>query len=84
MATLTLKQVPESLLNELREVAERERRSVNQQAIYLLEEAVKLRKTSFSERLSEFYQKVGSDREELEEDAFENVRSHDPGRDVEL
>ncbi len=40
MASLTLKNVPESLLRALRRAADRERRSLNQQAILLLEASV--------------------------------------------
>jgi len=40
MAALTLKNVPERLLEELRQAAASERRSVNQQALYLLETAL--------------------------------------------
>ena len=37
MASLTLKNVPERLLRELRKSAERDRRSLNQEIIHLLE-----------------------------------------------
>lgn len=40
MASLTLKNLPEDLLESLRQSAERERRSLSQQIIHLLEEAV--------------------------------------------
>lgn len=82
VATLTLKQVPESLLEELRQLAERERRSINQQAIYCLEEAVKARGPSFSEKLAEFYATTGVLRDD-EENALEDLRPRDPGRIVE-
>lgn len=82
VATLTLKQVPESLLEELRQLAERERRSVNQQAIYCLEEAVKARGPSFSEKLADFYATTGLLSED-EADALDDLRDRDPGRIVE-
>lgn len=41
MATLTLKNIPEPLLERLRMIAESNRRSLNQQTIHLLEEVVK-------------------------------------------
>ncbi len=40
MASITLKGVPDELLDALRKLAEEERRSLNQEAIYLLERAV--------------------------------------------
>ena len=39
MAALTLKNVPEELLERLREIARQERRSLNQQVVYMLETA---------------------------------------------
>ena len=39
MATVTLKNVPEDLLDRLRKLATTERRSLNQQILYLLESA---------------------------------------------
>jgi len=41
MATITLKNVPEALLGRLKKHARRERRSVNQHAIHLLEQGLK-------------------------------------------
>ena len=40
MASLTLKKIPEALLRELRRTAEKERRSLNQEIILLLERAL--------------------------------------------
>lgn len=39
MAALTLKGVPDELLERLREIAKSERRSLNQQVVYMLETA---------------------------------------------
>ena len=44
MASLTLKNVPEELLQSLRETARAERRSVNQQALQLLIEVLRERR----------------------------------------
>ena len=41
VAAITLKNVPDSLLGQLRERAEADRRSLNQEILYLLEEALK-------------------------------------------
>ncbi len=82
LATLTLKQVPDSLVEELRQLAERERRSLNQQAIYCLEQSVRARGPSFAEKLAEFYETTGVLTEE-EVDAVEDLRDRDPGRAVE-
>lgn len=42
MASLTLKNIPDELLEKLRVLAERERRSITQQVLYMLEQAVAL------------------------------------------
>ena len=41
MATVTLKNVPEDLLGRLRSMAAEERRSLNQQILYLLDSALR-------------------------------------------
>lgn len=44
MATLTLKNVPEELVEQLKGEAKQNRRSLNQEAIFRLEVSLKLRK----------------------------------------
>lgn len=44
MPSLTLKNIPDELMDELREVAEQERRSITQQVLYMLEQALTERK----------------------------------------
>ena len=44
MANLSLRDVPDDLYQQIKEIAERERRSVNQQIMVLLERAVQLKK----------------------------------------
>ncbi len=43
MATLTLKNVPEELVEQLKEEAKQNRRSLNQEAIFRLEVSLRLR-----------------------------------------
>jgi plasmid stability protein len=43
MASLTLKNLPEELLRSLREAAEKDRRSLTQEIIYLLDTALRSR-----------------------------------------
>jgi len=43
MASLTLKGLPDELLDKLREIADEERRSLTQEAILMLEESVRVR-----------------------------------------
>ena len=43
MPSLTLKNVPESLMDRLRDAAEVERRSMSQEALYLIEEGLRRR-----------------------------------------
>ena len=46
MPSLTLKNIPEELMDELREVAEQERRSITQQVLYMLEQAIARREAA--------------------------------------
>lgn len=43
MAPLTIKNIPDELFERLREVAERARRSITQQVLYMLEEGAHAR-----------------------------------------
>lgn len=79
MTTLTLKQVPPELLDQLRELAERERRSINQQAIVLLDQALPRPRPSFTEAYAEFRKKVGTIPRGTAE-ALPGLRQRDLGR----
>ena len=79
MTTLTLKQVPPELLEQLRALAERERRSVNQQAIVLLEQALAKPRPTFAEAYAKFRKKVGTIPPGTAE-ALEGLRQGDLGR----
>lgn len=46
MPSLTLKNIPDELMDELREVAEQERRSITQQVLYMLEQAIARREAA--------------------------------------
>ena len=83
MASLTIKGIPDEVLEALRARAERERRSLNQQAIYVLEEALLSRHGSFLERLERFYAEDGPPAAG-DDDLFENLRSREPGRESDL
>jgi plasmid stability protein len=52
MPSLTIKDIPEDVLEKLRERAERERRSLTKEALYLLEKAVEA-PSKKSDRVSE-------------------------------
>lgn len=52
MATLTLKNVPEGLVEQLKEEAKQNRRSLNQEALARLEASVALRKRSADETIA--------------------------------
>ena len=87
MASLTLKGIPEELLEELRASAEEERRSLNQQAIYILEQTLLLRRRhSFRQLLEEFYVTHGPPitKDAGEGAEWDDVRSDTTGRDVDL
>ena len=78
MPAITIKGIPEDLLEKLRALAEKERRSMNQQAIYLLEEALKERRPSFFDVHAAFVEKYGPP--PFRDDFFEGLRSHEVGR----
>lgn len=82
MASLTLKQIPEDVMERLRRLAEQERRSLNQQAILLLEQALEERRPSFTEAYEAFLHKHGpSPFTDADVDAaFEGVRDQGLGR----
>jgi plasmid stability protein len=83
MATLTLKQIPTELVERLREEALRHRRSLNQQAIFLLEKAVATARLSFMENLEVFYGEAGAPPKGSAA-TFAGVRSKELGREVDL
>ena len=78
MASLTLKGIPAQLMKRLREVADLERRSLNQQAILILERALANARPGFSETYDAFMKQAGSS--PLEADDLENLRDTEEGR----
>ncbi|MEZ4701727.1 MAG: hypothetical protein R2834_15420 [Rhodothermales bacterium] len=78
MASLTIKSIPDTLLEQLRRLAEQERRSLNQQAILLLEQALSEGRASFRERYEAFVRNHGPS--PLEDADFDGLRSPDRGR----
>lgn len=82
MASITLKGVPDELKDRLEELAERERRSLNQQAILLLERAVREDLTGFDRAYRQFRKAHGSS--PLEEGDLEGLRSERGGRAIDL
>jgi len=81
MANLTIKKVPERLLELLKEDAERERRSLNQHALWLLERSLGDRASEgdFAGALARFRERNAT---ELC-DALDVPRDRSPGRRVE-
>ena len=82
MASITLKGLPDSLKERIEEMADRERRSLNQQAIYLLERAVREKVESFERTYRRFRENRGPS--PLEEKDLEGLRSEESGREVDL
>ncbi|MFT3708781.1 MAG: hypothetical protein QM817_14120 [Archangium sp.] len=77
MSSITLKQVPDAILDRLKVDAERERRSVNQHALWLLERALGLRgENPFFETLMHYR----SDHAESLSNDFEVPRDRSSGR----
>lgn len=83
MVTLTLKNVPETLLERIRSEALRERRSLNQHAIHLLEQALGGARPSFGEAIERYRRVEGPIVEDLGRD-LEGLRERDAGREVDL
>ena len=82
MASITLKGLPDDLKARLEEIAERERRSLNQQAILLLERAVREDPSSFGSAYRRFREKRGPS--PLKEGDLNDLRSKEEGREVDL
>lgn len=56
LASLTIKNIPDQLLHRLREVAERERRSITQQVLCMLEQVLKIEGSTTSSALGTDYE----------------------------
>ena len=80
MASLTLKGIPGELMQRLREIAERERRSLNQQATLILEKALLGPRPSFADVYDAFVDTAGPS--PLESSDFDNLRDPEEGRSV--
>lgn len=88
MPSLTIKDIPEELLERLRELAEHDRRSMTQEVIHLLDQVVTEREDrSRADRQADAWEKLAgrweSDRstDEAIEDIYE---SRTEGREVDL
>ena len=82
MASITLKGLPDELKDRIQEMADRERRSLNQQAIYLLERAAREEPTGFERAYRRFREKRGAS--PLKEGDLSGLRSEEEGRSVDL
>lgn len=92
MASLTLKDIPEELLEDLREFAERDRRSMTQEAIVLLSEIIAQYREAEEEqteatRQAKAWEKLAGNwtsTESAEEEVDDIYDSRTRGREVEL
>ena len=82
MASITLKGLPDDLKARLEEIAERERRSLNQQAILLLERAIREDPSSFGSAYHRFRETRGPS--PLKEGDLNDLWSKEEGREVDL
>jgi plasmid stability protein len=80
MATITLKGVPDKLKERLQVLADREGRSLNQQAIYLLKRAVREEPIGFDRAYQHFREKQGES--PLKEGELSGLRSEKGSRPV--
>lgn len=78
MSSLTLKGIPDPVMQRLRDRARKERRSLNQQAILILERALTDERPSFLEAHAAFVRKHGP--LPVNDETFESLRSDDEGR----
>lgn len=89
MSSITLKDVPEELLVRLRAAAARDRRSLNQEALVLIDSGLTARETAEerAHRQVEAWRALAgawvSDRE-FEDDVADLYAARNSGRDVEL
>ena len=89
MSSITLKDVPEELLSRLRTAAARERRSLNQEALVLIEGGLAARETAGerAQRQVQAWRSLAggwvSDRE-LVDEVEEMYAARSAGRDVDL
>jgi predicted transcriptional regulator len=82
MASITLKGIPEEVKERLEKLAERERRSLNQQAILLLERALAEEPMGFEQAYGRFRETHGPS--PLKQSDWEGLRSEAEGRSVDL
>jgi hypothetical protein len=82
MASITLKGVPEEIMRRLRTLARDNRRSLNQQAIVLLERSVSGISSDFGKRYDEFLRTRG--RSPLSDEDLEGLRDTSVGRQPDL
>ncbi len=75
---LTIKGIPERLLERLRHRAAQERRSLNQQVIQLIEQALADERRGFTSSYGAFLGTHGPS--PLEDESLEDLRSREPGR----
>jgi len=82
MAAVTIKGIPDDVMDRLKTLAETERRSMNQQAIILLERALSEEPQSFDESYRRFEERHGPS--PLAAGDLDDLRSSDSGRPVDL
>ena len=91
MSSLTIKDIPEELLEALRELAERDRRSMTQEAIVLLSEIIERRlkddERSEAERQADAWEKLAGrwrSEKSADEEISDIYESRTEGREVDL
>ena len=82
MASITLKGIPDELKKRIQKLADQERRSLNQQAILLLERAVAEEPMGFKRAYQRFRDKHGPS--PLRDRDLDGLRSEEEGRSVDL
>jgi len=87
MASLTIKNLPDSMLRDLRKAAERDRRSLTQQIIYLLDVALRGRSratTANESQLTAWRELAGKWDSDDGGDSDRIAKRRTPGREVDL
>ena len=82
MTSLTLRNIPDALMERLRGLAEEEQRSLNEQVLFLLDEATAEHRIGFADAFDVFVRQHGPS--PLDDDDLADLRSTEPGRSVQV
>lgn len=82
MTSLTLRNIPDALMERLRSLAEEEQRSLNEQVLFLLDEVTTEHRPGFADAFDAFVRENGPS--PLDDDDLADLRSTEHGRSVQV